>query len=54
MGCNDYLKIEDGICNDETNTAECFYDGGDCCTLGNDKCFHEETCAIGRSHPLGQ
>ena len=23
--------IEDGFCNDETNNADCNYDGGDCC-----------------------
>jgi hypothetical protein len=28
--CNGAL-IGDGFCNDETNNAECNYDGGDCC-----------------------
>ena len=23
--------INDGECNVETNNAECYYDGGDCC-----------------------
>ena len=23
--------IGNGICNDETNNPECYYDGGDCC-----------------------
>ena len=26
-----YMKVGDGVCNDETNNAECNYDGGDCC-----------------------
>ena len=32
--------VGDGICNDETNIAECSYDGGDCC--GN--CAYTEIC----------
>ena len=28
--CNGAL-IGDGFCNDETNNADCNYDGGDCC-----------------------
>ena len=31
LGCNNESVISDGICDDETNTRECFYDGGDCC-----------------------
>ena len=29
-----YEQMSNGICNDETNTEECKWDGGDCC--GND------------------
>ena len=34
MTCEDgviYEMIGDGYCNDETNNADCNYDGGDCC-----------------------
>ena len=37
--------VGDGICNDETNIAECNYDGGDCCPnsnmVGNGVCNDE-------------
>ena len=48
----DFLEIEetchlsqfqgDGICDDEVNTAECFFDIGDCCSTESDKslCTH--------------
>ena len=26
-----YVMIGNGYCNDETNNADCNYDGGDCC-----------------------
>ena len=26
-----HVFVGDGVCNDETNIAECYYDGGDCC-----------------------
>ena len=26
-----HVFVGDGVCNDETNIAECNYDGGDCC-----------------------
>ena len=53
--------IQDGICNVETNNAECYYDGGDCCeydcTGPNCQCYHEKICEIGKNlnnlyHPL--
>ena len=25
------VLIGNGICNDEANNADCYYDGGDCC-----------------------
>ena len=28
---HDYALIGNGYCNDETNNADCLYDGGDCC-----------------------
>ena len=50
--------VGDGVCNDETNIAECDYDGGDCCgyTVNTDfcfdcKCYINETCVAG-THPL--
>ena len=30
LACN-ITKINDGICQDETNVPECGFDGGDCC-----------------------
>ena len=42
---------DDGICNDETNNAECFYDFGDCCLSEKNTdhcheciCYGEELC----------
>ena len=34
--------IGDGFCNDETNNADCNYDGGDCCgsCINTDYCLH--------------
>ena len=34
-GCPEDLLpwIEDGECDDEANTAQCNYDGGDCCNV---------------------
>ena len=29
--CQYYSLIGDGLCDDETNTEQCDYDGGDCC-----------------------
>ena len=39
--------IGDGKCNDETNNADCNYDGGDCCLsdIKTSKCL-ECACAI--------
>ena len=40
-------------CNDEANTADCNYDGGDCCiNINTDycsecKCYHDQNCAAG-------
>ena len=51
--------VGDGFCNDETNNAECNYDGGDCCELNMNTelcfeclCYVEDTCAAGFIHPL--
>ena len=50
--------VGDGSCNDETNSANCNYDGGDCCeyNVNTDfcldcKCYINETCVTG-THPL--
>ena len=49
--------VGDGVCNDETNNAECDYDGGDCCGYNiisehctECTCFHQETCLAGVTH----
>ena len=46
------------FCNDETNTADCNYDGGDCCGYNMNseycsqcECYVQETCSSGY-HPL--
>ena len=37
--------VGDGYCDDTTNTAECNYDGGDCCGISvNDQYCSECTC----------
>ena len=39
------LWVGDGFCDDETNTAECNYDGGDCCGISVDTQYCSEcTC----------
>ena len=50
--------VGNGFCNDDTNIAECDYDGGDCCGYSINSehctectCFHQETCLAG-VHPL--
>ena len=48
--------IGNGFCNDEANTAECNYDGGDCCGPNTNKehcaaciCYSKESCNAGIS-----
>ena len=52
--------VGNGFCNDETNNAECNYDGGECCDLNANKdycsqcaCNFLEICTDGY-HPLVQ
>ena len=33
LDCSQPILIGNGFCNGETNTAECNFDGGDCCSL---------------------
>ena len=49
-----YLElIGDGFCNDEANSENCNYDGGDCCIdISTDYCIectchHEDNCVLG-------
>ena len=49
--------VGNGFCNDDTNIAECDYDGGDCCGYNITSehctectCFHQETCLAGVTH----
>ena len=53
-----HALVGNGYCNDETNNADCNYDGGDCCLLDVNsehcsecECYHQETCIAG-VHPL--
>ena len=55
--CDDVSLVGNGICNDETNTAACNYDGGDCCGHNRNtdycsqcNCFHQETCEARVNH----
>ena len=57
-GCDNIALVGNGFCNDETNNADCNYDGGDCCVVNANTnacsecaCHHQETCAAGY-HPL--
>ena len=57
-GCDNLALVGDGLCNDETNNADCNFDGGDCCVENANKnscstcaCHVLETCAAGY-HPL--
>ena len=45
--CSHSFLIGDGMCNDETNNADCNYDGGDCCLsdIKTNKCL-ECACSI--------
>ena len=58
LGCDNVALVGNGFCNDETNNADCNYDGGDCCVvnINTDSCSEcichlIETCAAGY-HPL--
>ena len=49
--------LENGFCNNDTNIAECYCDGGDCCgyCINSEHCtectcFHQETCLAGVTH----
>ena len=38
-GCDSVALVGNGFCNDETNNADCNYDGGDCCVnVNTDSC----------------
>ena len=51
--CNNGELIGDGFCHDETNNADCNYDGGDCCVnittdhCSDCTCYHQENCIAG-------
>ena len=54
MGCDNIPLVGDGVCNDESNTPVCNYDGGDCClnVINIDHCsecicYLEKFCATG-------
>ena len=54
-----YLElIGDGFCNDETNSENCNYDGGDCCIDINTDycieciCYHQDNCRHGHTPSL--
>ena len=48
--------VGNGFCNDDTNIAECDYDGGDCCPNPNmvgDAICHDETNHLGCNYDGG-
>ena len=51
--CDHMALFGNGFCNDEANTADCNYDGGDCCVnVNTDYCFYctcylDKVCAAG-------
>ena len=52
--------VGNGFCNDETNNADCNYDGGDCCVVNANTnscsecvCHILETCAAGYHPSVG-
>ena len=51
--CTNGRLIGNGICNDETNNAECNFDGGDCCgeCINTDHCV-ECVCHAGSAPTL--
>ena len=58
QGCDNVELVGNGLCNDETNNAGCYYDGGDCCSLNANTdycnecaCYIQGTCTAGY-HPL--
>ena len=40
LDCGNVALVGNGFCNDETNNADCNYDGGDCCliNINTDSC----------------
>ena len=57
-GCDNIALVGNGFCNDNTNNADCNYDGGDCCVVNANTthcsdcaCHFLRTCAAGY-HPL--
>ena len=56
MDANTDAFVGDGFCNDETNIAECDYDGGDCCPNPNmvgDGVCHDEINHLGCNFDSG-
>ena len=56
-GCDSVSLVGNSFCNDETNNANCNYDGGDCCDMNANinscsecACYLVETCAAGVTH----
>ena len=45
--------VGDGMCNDETNNQECYYDGGDCCgsCIITDFCVNCTCIGVGSNNP---
>ena len=48
LGCTNVALVGNGFCNDETNIADCNYDGGDCCAMN----ANTIVCCAAGYHPL--
>ena len=48
--CPNPSLVDNGLCNDEANNAECNYDGGDCCGA----CANTEYCTECVCHEGGE
>jgi hypothetical protein len=46
-GCDNATLVSNAFCNDETNNADCNYDGGDCCVNVNTDSCSECNCLVG-------
>ena len=47
--CSNGALLGNGVCNDETNNAECNFDGGDCCG----ECINTTNCSQCVCHAEG-